>query len=706
MYQVPSSSTTGFTQHQFPQQPSYELPYFTQQTRYDRLNSDEARLLGPDSSDAGASPHLGQHGRTSSLGSNSGFPPMSPSSPGQLPRSTTSRKSIATEYGLKPGMKVPVATFGATVIRVLLPLLTLPIITGLSWGFAFYTRRPLPVPAIASQLDKNPQLRTYTTTFIASILAILVSWSFGRSAAYFVAKRVAYRAHTVAEITSWAHLSTHQMRWSLSKWIVITGLSTALMSLLVPGFVSLFSPQPYQISASFSGRQEIDFSTPAFDDFYNQITAGGYPDCFWPDSRGIVTPSCAFSSGFFELLLGGRASVEAAQSTDQNQNHTTYSRVGKLNIAGPTAGLLPYNSIVPVGLNDKINSINLGNDSFINALQEDVVSKSITYALGQTLQGISAVIQCTWDSSSPIVSVSQPPPTTGLTGLQLVTTTAPSCNSNFSYMQYAPSKRASAASCRSANQWHLYVRLFEDYILSTNPADPTASQENLTCIVQPYLLQAKATYSSDWSTINITERNSYNSTPSPELMNHFDSHVRDLERSINNIVSGESAAANLVVEAINTLRLDGDKGSTQLAWEQLLVGMLELDATFARHNWDYLARLPNSTFAASGWRPVPATLTFDGRGWETKFTTLLLLIPVSALCLATIFFAIGGFMTPGDLLTFDPSDYGSLVLATARGNLATIAAESDKNDDSLLRVTRMKFKTNVLDPNRPWGLFR
>lgn len=112
--------------------------------------------------------------------------------------------------------------------------------TCLSWTFAIATINPLSAPQYIIQISDRPIL-TFAVTLLSSVLATLVAWGFGRSAAYYSSKRVASRLCTLDELSTWSYVGTNRIRWSKSK---LSMLSMALMvglALQVSGFTSLIS---------------------------------------------------------------------------------------------------------------------------------------------------------------------------------------------------------------------------------------------------------------------------------------------------------------------------------------------------------------------------------------------------------------------------------------------------------------------------------
>mgnify|MGYP001565361855 CR=1 FL=1 len=127
------------------------------------------------------------------------------------------------------------------------------------------------------------------------------------------------------------------------------------------------------------------------------------------------------------------------------------------------------------------------------------------------------------------------------------------------------------------------------------------------CSVSPFVSSNSASYWSKTTSTAVDRDSSIRSSqaPSKELKLHLDAHVADLQRSVNNILVGGTAEANLVVEAVNSLRPGVTKPETQQTWELLcrnrhtvgertaltmpfaVTGMLELDATFARYALRY-----------------------------------------------------------------------------------------------------------------------
>ncbi|KAL8292020.1 hypothetical protein RQP46_001486 [Phenoliferia psychrophenolica] len=376
----------------------YSSPYGV-----DQADQAEARLLHP-------------------LEPDFGYFPRVPSAAPTL--KTSSMGSDLSKEDFLGKKSTPVESGSMTVVRVVLPAVILPLITGCSWAWATMTMlQTISMPAaVIGEFTTKAALSTYSITLVSSILAILVSWSFGRSASYLISKRVARKACTVDELGSWVYLSTHQIRWSFGKWVFITGIATILLSLQVSGFNSLLTPQPFIVRLAFLGRQEVSYSTSEFDSFYTTATSASIP-CFWPDARGISTPSCAFSSGFFEMLLGGRSNVET-----QLQKRTTYSRVGRLNIEGPTAGVLPFTSIsrFPGGtVPSTSNTIDDGTVPKVAVLSSEISKLKVDFYLNTTVEGVSADISCRWSDSSPLESA-YGAVQEGDTKMRLVTSTAPS----------------------------------------------------------------------------------------------------------------------------------------------------------------------------------------------------------------------------------------------------------------------------------------
>mgnify|MGYP001602905491 FL=1 len=146
---------------------------------------------------------------------------------------------------------------------------------------------------------------------------------------------------------------------------------------------------------------------------------------------------------------------------------------------GPTGGVLPFTSISPSTRDALSNSIDDGSLVKVSKLSSEISRLKADYHLNMTLQGITADIRCQWSDSSPLESTYGSVSTSDAR-LNLVTTTAPSCDRNFVLVQYAPVKRASSVACEIDGQWQLFVRLFDTYVLSTDENDPIAAQENLT----------------------------------------------------------------------------------------------------------------------------------------------------------------------------------------------------------------------------------
>ena len=191
----------------------YSSPYGNEHD--DRV---EARLLHPDEPDEG----LGYF-------------------PRQSVAATSSFGSSSEKGLLASSAPPPVETITMTTLRVVLPATILPLITGLAWGWALYTIKPRSFPLIGDWLITHPSTMTYIISLTSSILSILVSWSFGRSAAYFISKRMARDPCSVEEVGAWVYLSTHQIKWSMSRWIFITGIATVFLSIQTAGFNSLLA---------------------------------------------------------------------------------------------------------------------------------------------------------------------------------------------------------------------------------------------------------------------------------------------------------------------------------------------------------------------------------------------------------------------------------------------------------------------------------
>ncbi|KAK4705567.1 hypothetical protein P7C70_g633, partial [Phenoliferia sp. Uapishka_3] len=355
----------------------------------------------------------------------------------------------------------PGETPSGRLLRIILPASTVPVVTAVAWFWAAYTITK-PRQMGGGVMERSPEM-TYGVTLLSTGASILVSWGFGRTVAYYTSKRLANGSLAVNEVTSWVYLSTHQVRWAVSTWLLATLLAAICLGLEVSGFNAIFQPSNYNVSVSLQGRPEMDVTTPAFSAFFTEKVSNGYPDCYWPNVRGISTPSCTFSSGFFELLLGGRAAVEEAAT----QPKLVYSRVGPLNMLAAWDFL----TRAEPELTFNINSFNVENSaSLTNTLSK--FPRNAEYTIEQELQGISADINCTWSPTSPIASSSSNASSSD--SLSFITTTAQGCDPSFSIVQYVPAKRAFSFDCADGN---LYVRLFDLYHSGAGQRGPSAADK-------------------------------------------------------------------------------------------------------------------------------------------------------------------------------------------------------------------------------------
>ncbi|KAM0746204.1 hypothetical protein T439DRAFT_140330 [Meredithblackwellia eburnea MCA 4105] len=165
---------------------------------------------------------------------------------------------------------IPYAKPVASAARCFLPGMVLFLITSFCWIFAIQTRTPVPAPSYFLFLATPAQLNTYIITFLSSVLAVLVAWSFGRSAAFYISKRIARSPCSVSEISSWLCIGTNRIRWTLSFWALVSVVSTFGLSLQVSGFTALLTPRHYLYSYSFNGKAELDLNSAGFARMFDQ----------------------------------------------------------------------------------------------------------------------------------------------------------------------------------------------------------------------------------------------------------------------------------------------------------------------------------------------------------------------------------------------------------------------------------------------------
>ena len=123
---------------------------------------------------------------------------------------------------------------GRRLLRTTLPAIAIPAVTFFAWIWAITTvARPIPMGGGVTERSTST---TRGITVLSTVLSIVVSWGFGRSVTYYVSKMLVDRACSVRELGSWVYLGTHQVRWTLSRWLAATTLAALFLGLQVSSF--------------------------------------------------------------------------------------------------------------------------------------------------------------------------------------------------------------------------------------------------------------------------------------------------------------------------------------------------------------------------------------------------------------------------------------------------------------------------------------
>ncbi|KAM0754482.1 hypothetical protein T439DRAFT_321522 [Meredithblackwellia eburnea MCA 4105] len=125
----------------------------------------------------------------------------------------------------------------------------------------------------------------------------------------------------------------------------------------------------------------------------------------------------------------------------------------------------------------------------------------------------------------------------------------------------------------------------------------------------------------------------------------------------------------------------------------------------ANKEWE---RQPNANFnKAAVFRSVPIEVKYTTFGWKTKgWLNYVSLVPLTFLTCLGMYFNFRGLMTSAKLPEFDPTDLGSLILASARGDLHHLDSMKPigTSDEQLMNSTKVRLGVSGRDPSQPWGL--
>lgn len=208
--------------------------------------------------------------------------------------------------------------------------------------------------------------------------------------------------------------------------------------------------------ASMSDAQEIDLTSTAFDAL-SAATLYPYDCSYWPDSRGLTTQGCPFSSALPALLLSGRAAVDSWVQIDV----ATFNRLGTLVTDGRIGGVIPFTSIGSSP--DLLNTLN--SFDLMGRAPSSFSTSTSVFNISQVLQGSTAQVSCTWDTSSQLKATRRD---SSIPQTSLVSTSLLCDPQRANTAQVVGDLSAFAGLCAEGNStWTLYVVLNGDVGLKT-----------------------------------------------------------------------------------------------------------------------------------------------------------------------------------------------------------------------------------------------